>query len=191
LGWKGLKASEYVDKSDYGFLSTPNIKNNDIAFEKAYFITQKRYNESPEIMLEKGDVVLAKDGSTLGTVNIIKSLPFKCTVNSSLAVLRSFNKDRLNSSYLMFFLKSEKCQNNIDMKKDGMGVPHLFQSDINNFVIPIPPFLEQTTIIAHIKKETTKIDNAITLQQKQIEKLKEYKATLINSAVTGKIKVVQ
>jgi type I restriction enzyme S subunit len=34
-----------------------------------------------------------------------------------------------------------------------------------------------------------KIDQAIALQQQQIEKLKEYKTTLINSAVTGKIKI--
>ena len=36
LGWKGLKAHEYVDKSDYKFLATPNIKAYEIDFEKAY-----------------------------------------------------------------------------------------------------------------------------------------------------------
>ncbi|MEY4141284.1 MAG: hypothetical protein RL110_655, partial [Bacteroidota bacterium] len=34
-----------------------------------------------------------------------------------------------------------------------------------------------------------KIMIAINAKEKEIEKLKEYKATLINSAVTGKIKV--
>ncbi|MGJ1229084.1 restriction endonuclease subunit S, partial [Sphingobacterium siyangense] len=42
LGWKGLKADEYLDKSDFGFLSTPNIKNDEIAFDKAYYITKYR-----------------------------------------------------------------------------------------------------------------------------------------------------
>jgi type I restriction enzyme S subunit len=51
------------------------------------------------------------------------------------------------------------------------------------------PLEEQTAIVTHIQTQTTKIDKAIALQQQQIEKLKEYKATLINSAVTGKIKV--
>lgn len=36
----------------------------------------------------------------------------------------------------------------------------------------------------------TKIDKAIALQEQMIDKLKEYKATFINSAVTGKIKVL-
>jgi len=65
-----------------------------------------------------------------------------------------------------------------------------FNNLIHRFLI-VPPIDEQIAIVAHIEKETTKIAKAITLQQKQIEKLKEYKATLINSAVTGKIKVVQ
>jgi type I restriction enzyme S subunit len=52
-----------------------------------------------------------------------------------------------------------------------------------------PPIEEQAAIVAHIETQSTKIDKTIALQQQQIEKLKEYKATLINSAVTGKIKV--
>ncbi|MEN8170996.1 MAG: restriction endonuclease subunit S [Pseudomonadota bacterium] len=53
----------------------------------------------------------------------------------------------------------------------------------------LPPLSEQMTIAEWIDTESTKIDKAIELQQHQIDKLKEYKATLINSAVTGKIKV--
>ncbi len=190
LGWKGLKADEYVEQSPYGFLSTPNIKNNDIAFEDAYFISEFRYNESPEIMLQVGDVLLVKDGSTLGISNLVKTLPVKCTVNSSIAVLRVIDLERLTPMYLNLFLKSETCQNLIEKKKDGMGVPHLFQRDINNFSIPIFDIQDQKRIVAHIGNKTSKIDAAISLQEQQIEKLKEYKATLIDGAVTGKIKVV-
>jgi len=73
--------------------------------------------------------------------------------------------------------------------KDGMGVPYLSQSDINNFSVPLPSFEEQKQIANHIETQSSKIDKAISLQERQIEKLKEYKATLIDSAVTGKIKV--
>jgi type I restriction enzyme M protein len=53
----------------------------------------------------------------------------------------------------------------------------------------IPPITEQIAIVEFLDQKTTLIDEAIELKQKEIEKLKEYKATLINSAVTGKIKV--
>ncbi|MFA8300303.1 MAG: restriction endonuclease subunit S [Hyphomicrobiales bacterium] len=189
LGWKGLKASEYVDNSNYKFLSTPNIKNEIIDFNSAYHITEYRYYESPEIMLEIGDVLLVKDGSTLGISNTIKYLPSKCTVNSSIAILRIINKGKLYNGYLNYFIKSKTLQNIIEIMKDGMGVPHLFQSDINNFSIPLPPLHEQHQIVTYIEKENGKTDKAIRIQGQQIEKLKEYKASLINSVVTGKVRV--
>jgi type I restriction enzyme S subunit len=53
----------------------------------------------------------------------------------------------------------------------------------------LPPQKEQIAISKRIETVTTKIATAIACKQAEIEKLKEYKATLINSAVTGKIKV--
>lgn len=48
---------------------------------------------------------------------------------------------------------------------------------------------EQDEIVKYVENQSNKIDQAIVFQTQQIEKLKEYKTTLINSAVTGKIKV--
>ena len=53
----------------------------------------------------------------------------------------------------------------------------------------VPPIEEQTAIVTHIQTQSEKIDKTIAIQEQMIHKLKEYKATLINSAVTGKIKV--
>jgi type I restriction enzyme S subunit len=48
---------------------------------------------------------------------------------------------------------------------------------------------EQAAIVTHIEAQSAKIDKAIAVQQQQIRSLKELKATLIDGAVTGKIKV--
>ena len=140
-------------------------------------------------MLQDGDILLVKDGSTLGISNIVKNLPFKCTVNSSIAVLRKFQKEQYLPGFLNYYLKTSSIQNHIKLVKDGMGVPHLFQSDIKNFVLIIPPIIEQEQIIEFIEYEVEKIDAGISLIEDQIQKMKEYKTTLINDAVTGKIKV--
>lgn len=65
----------------------------------------------------------------------------------------------------------------------------LYFDKFGNVEIPYPSQEEQSTIVAHIETQSAKIDQAIAIQQQQIDKLKEYKATLINSAVTGKIRV--
>lgn len=186
LGWKGLKAEEYVEKG-YGFLSTPNLKYREIDFKNINYITEERYLESPEIMLEIGDVLLAKDGSTLGIVNVVRDLPIQSTVNSSIAVLRPTKK--INSVYFYYYLKSTYIQDVINQIKDGMGVPHLFQADIKKFKVLLPPLTEQQSIAKFLDEETLKIEKLIVNVKSQIDKLKEYRQALIYEAVTGKMDV--
>jgi type I restriction enzyme S subunit len=185
LGWKGLKASEYVDEG-YIFLATPNIKGEKIDFENVNYITAGRYFESPEIMLEVGDVLIAKDGSTLGITNVIRQLPAPATVNSSIAVIRPKPRT-FDSVYLYYFLASEFTQSVIQQMKDGMGVPHLFQADLRKFIVLTPSLEEQQLIANYLDKETAKIDRLISKVQDGVEKLKEYRTALISAAVTGKI----
>jgi len=61
--------------------------------------------------------------------------------------------------------------------------------NLNSIEVPIPPINEMDQIRNYIENINLKVDTAISLKEQEIEKLKEYKATLINSAVTGKIKV--
>lgn len=186
LGWKGLKAEEYVD-AGYVFLSTPNIKNTLIDFENVNYISKERYDESPEIKLSIGDVLLAKDGSTLGTVNVVRTLPKESTVNSSIAIITPSR--RINSVYLYYLFQSDYLQSIIQMKKGGMGVPHLFQGDIVKFSIPLPPLDEQQSIAFYLDQKTVQIDALISDINEQIEKLKEYRQATISEVVTGKVAV--
>jgi len=181
VGWKALKADEYVDEG-YIFLSTPNIKNKDIDFANVNYITYERYIESPEIMLQEEDILLTKDGSTLGTINIVTSLPSEATVNSSIAVIRF--KKQLFIKYLFYQILSEFIQNKISFKKSGMGVPHLFQRDINNFFIVIPPFPEQKAIAHYLDTKTAQIDRKIDLLTQKANQYGNLKQSLINETVT-------
>lgn len=181
VGWKALKASEYVDNG-YAFLSTPNIKNKDIDFHKVNYISHERYVESPEIMLREDDILLAKDGSTLGIVNIVTSLPRETTVNGSIAVLR-FKKSVFNK-YIFYQIESKYIQDKIQLKKSGMGVPHLFQQDINNFIILSPPLSEQTAIAAYLDEKTAQLDRKIELLDQKAAQYGKLKQSLINETVT-------
>ena len=187
VGWKALKADEYVDEG-YAFLSTPNIKGKHIDFDNTNRITEERYIESPEIILEIGDVLLAKDGSTLGITAYVDELPRAATVNSSIAVLKTFNS-KLYSEYLYWFLLGEYMQNIIQRKKEGMGVPHLFQKDINKFTILIPDFEEQKRICEKLRDSVGRLDFLLDEVRKSIDLLREYRTSLISAAVTGKINV--
>jgi type I restriction enzyme S subunit len=164
------------------FLATPNLKGRNIDFGDVNYINEVRYNESPEIKLNEGDVLLAKDGSTLGTVNVVRVLPRPATVNSSIAVITP--RQRLDSLFLYYLFQSLYLSSTIDQIKGGMGVPHLFQEDLNKFYLPLPPELEQSSIAAFLDRETAKIDALVEEQKRLIELLKEKRQAIITHAVT-------
>ena len=158
LGWRGLTADEYVDDG-VPMLATPDIKHASIDFKGANRITLERYNESPEIALGLGDVLLTKDGATIGICNVVRELPELATVNGSIAVITPGNE--LAGEFLYYVIISGYAQSIFDRLRGGMGVPHLFQSDIKRVRIPLPPLDEQIAIADYLDEQTLRIDTLI------------------------------
>lgn len=154
LGWKGLKAEEYVD-TGYPFLSAYHIVNNHLSWENLNYITAERYDESPEIKLSIGDLLLVKDGAGIGKCARIDDMPLgEATVNSSLSVITP-NKS-LDYRYVYYYFLSPLFQNIITRLKNGMGVPHLTQESMKDIYLPLPTKIEQKEIADFLDKKHQK-----------------------------------
>ncbi len=81
-----------------------------------------------------------------------------------------------------------------EMKKHSRGIMdmrlRLYFDKFGDIRVPYPEQKEQQLIVNYIEENNHKINKAIDLQLQQIIKLKEYKTTLIDSVVTGKVRVV-
>ena len=186
LGWRGLKANEYVD-SGYVFLSAFNIVNNKMQWDNVNFINKFRYDESPEIKLKIGDILLVKDGAGIGKCARVDELPLgEATANGSLAFITP--KPDLDYRYLHYFLICDSFKKYTELLLTGMGVPHFTQGAMKKVKIPIPPINEQKRIVFHLDKEVGEFDLAIGRLEKQISFLQERKQIIISEVVTGKIK---
>ncbi len=97
------------------------------------------------------------------------------------------NKENIDKIYFNWLLHRYDIA---FMKTLGAGVRQTLNfGDIAETLLVNPPIDEQMQIAEYIENQTTKIDIAIELQQNYISKLKEYKASLIDSVVTGKVRV--
>lgn len=132
-----------------------------------------------------GDILFGKLRPYLAKVFLAKEEGI-CT--TEFLVYRNGNE--IYNWYLHLLMLSFEFINLIDSSTYGSKMPRANSDFIGNQLIPIPPIKEQIEIADYIEKATTKIATAISLKEQEIEKLKEYKSTLINSAVTGKIKIV-
>jgi type I restriction enzyme S subunit len=65
----------------------------------------------------------------------------------------------------------------------------LYWDDFKNLLTLVPPRDEQLTIVKRIAEASQKIEDAVAIKEEEIAVLNEYKTSLINEAVTGKIKV--
>jgi type I restriction enzyme S subunit len=69
-------------------------------------------------------------------------------------------------------------------------VPILNKTKHENIEFIIPPLSEQQQIVSYLDEHTQLIDKTISLEERRIELLKEYRQSLISEVVTGKRKVV-
>lgn len=189
LGWKGLKADEYQEMG-YPFLSAFNIIKDKLDWNDVNCISKERYDESPEIKLSLGDILVVKDGAGIGKCARVDSLPKgEATVNSSLAVITPKQKVAYRFEY--YYLLSAPFQYVIWFLKIGMGVPHLTQENMRDIIMVCPTIEEQERIADYLDVKCTEIDNLISIKLSKIDSLKEYKKSIIYEYVTGKKEVIE
>lgn len=157
IGWKGLKKNEYLPHSDYRIINGESLTDDGIDWSKAGYITKERYDESPEIMLQEGDILVSKDG-TIGKIGYITSLATPTTVASGIFVIRNLNPELIDTRFIYNFLCSKRFKDFITMRTEGSVIPHLYQKDFVELDFPLPPIDEQKRIVSILDAISSKID---------------------------------
>jgi type I restriction enzyme, S subunit len=136
--------------------------------------------------VDPGDFVLNNQQAWRGSVGVSMHAGIVSPAYIVLALSPDFDPEFAN-----YYFRSPALVSHYLIGSKGVGTiqRNLYWPKLRTTAISIPPIDEQIEIVEYIRTETEKIDRAISLKNDQIKALREYKATLINSAVTGKIKV--
>jgi type I restriction enzyme S subunit len=137
-------------------------------------------------LVQPGDIVFNMMRAWQGAIGAVKVRGMV-----SPAYIIAVPNEKIVSSYFEYQYRCPEFIQQMDRNSKGITDfrKRLYWGEFKQLLTVVPPTEEQAAIVAHIEIESTKIDRAISLQQQQIHKLKEYKATLINNAVTGKVRV--
>ncbi|MBB1506161.1 restriction endonuclease subunit S [Vibrio alginolyticus] len=137
----------------------------------------------------KNDLVFNKLKAHLG-VFFKSNIEFKGLVSPDYAVYKC--KEHIyDAKYLEILFRHPSYIQQFIIRATGVveGLIRLYTGDLFDIPVPVAPSGEQAEILAYTKSQSSAYEKAIEIQQNQIEMLKEYKTSLINSAVTGKIKI--
>jgi len=176
------------DKGNYKlkpYLKSKNIQwlNVEIESVDEMWFSEK---EMLDYRLKKGDLILS-EGGEVGKTCIWNNELEECYIQNSAHKVTVYDEN-ISEYYLYIFYTIGKF-GVFDSIVNRVSIGHLTKDKLSNIEIINPPKEEQTQIAEFIETATTKIATAISLKEQEIEKLKEYKMSLIDGVVTAKIKV--
>lgn len=102
-----------------------------------------------------------------------------------------YTRQQANPQYLYYLFKTPMYMEIFKNYSTGIAEHRMRLYPVNFFKIPavVPPLEEQNEIVAYLDKRVKDADELISLTQQQIEKLKEYRQSVISEVVTGKVAV--
>jgi type I restriction enzyme S subunit len=158
--------------------------------EPKSFIDEITITES--IKVNKGTLFFTGDGETLEEIG-------KCVVylgEEEIYVGGGINvftpkTDKVSPIYLSYVMSSTSCVYQKSIGGKGEIVVHIYSKQLRDIQFGLPKLEEQQEIVEYLDKHTKEIDDLVSMEQKKIELLKEYRQSLISEVITGKIKVVE
>ena len=197
--WVILPLTKYSTRVDYRgktpekveegrlLVTTRNIKNGVLDYQISQeYIKESQYKDVMSRGLPQiGDILFTME-APLGHSAIVDREDI--AIAQRIIKFR-LNPEMLNSYFVNYYFQTDIFQNYLYSLGTGSTALGIKASKLGILKLIAPNLDEQGKIVEFLKLEEKKFNSAFELVQQQIEKLKEYKTTLINDAVTGKIKV--
>ena len=136
-------------------------------------------------LLKKHDILLALMGATIG-----KSSSYDyddlTLLNQRAGIIRA---NKIDQSFLRCLIQSDAFCGVIDFLCYGGARENIGREEVGGISVRAPSMVEQQAIADFLDCQTAKIDALVDKAEEAMERLREYRTTLIAAAVTGKIDV--
>ncbi|MES2837021.1 MAG: restriction endonuclease subunit S [Bacteroidota bacterium] len=184
------KGGEYFG-TGFPFLTYGDVYNDIELPNQLSGLAESNSKDQKQFSVQEGDVFFTRTSETVDEIGFASTCLHTIDQATFAGFLIRFRpkKNVLFKGYSKFYFSSKTHRSFFVGEMNLVIRASLSQELLKRLPVVIPPMKEQIEIAEYIETFSTKIITAITLKVREIEKLKEYKASLINSAVTGKIKV--
>lgn len=160
-----------TDIDEYGNLRDETFKSLDPEKAKDY-------------LLEKGDVLFARSGATVGKTYIFNEDYAACFAGY---LIKAKCGKKLLPDFLYLYTNSIQYDNWKNSVFVQATIQNIGADKYSLLPIVVPSIEEQQSIIAYVNAKLGVIVNVLADIQSQIEDLKAYKSSIITEAVTGKM----
>lgn len=171
----------YFNGSDVPWITVAEVTNGDGKFvEKTdTFLTNEGAKHSRRV--ESGTLLLSNSGATLGVPKVTK---IEGCINDGSVAFYNLKMDKM---FLLYIFRARTLE--LRKQMQGYGQPNLNTDIVKNIEVTLPPEEEQKKIVTFLDSKCECIENYIRQKDIVLQKLKEYKKSLIYEVVIGKKEV--
>jgi type I restriction enzyme, S subunit len=171
----GIRMIRITDISDWGELNADNGK----------FLDEVEVPK--EFLIKKYDVLFCRSGHTVGK----SYLHLSDGLFTSGGYLVRFNfRNYVQSKFIFYNSKAQIFWDWLKTNTVVSTIENVNGDKYQNYIFPLPPLKEQEQIVAYLDEKTSIIDKSISIEERRIGLLKEYRQSIISQVITGKIKVI-
>ena len=165
-------ATPYYVESGHFYLESNNIKDGQINHSSEIFVNDEFYEKQRDKWLHTGDMVMVQSGH-VGHAAVI---PAELDNSAAHALIMFRNpKEKIEPYFLNYQYQTNKSKNKIESITIGNTIKHILSSDMQEFIVDMPDYNEQTKIGQYFSH----LDHLITLHQRKLEKLKLIKKSFL------------
>lgn len=185
------KSGDYFG-TGYPFVNYGDIYNNYSLPKTVSALAESTDEDRLNYSVEKGDVFFTRTSETIDEIGIAST----CLEKIENAVFSGFtirfrpqNKTELFEGYSKFFFRSNFVRNSLTKEMNLVTRASLSQVLLKSLPVLLPIFADQKEIASYLENYSENCNVIKEKLKQQIEKLKEYRQSVISEAVTGKIDV--
>lgn len=182
VGWKGYTKKDLVPLGPYAIGAKHIDKECKLDLSEPTYLSKIKYLESPEIMVQAGDILIVQRG-TIGKLVLIEEDIGDATINPSMVIVRTRNS---SPSFVRYFLLSRQGQKQIILDTSSTGVPMISQRQIENFEIAFPPTIEEQDAIATALSD---VDALLSALDRLMAKKRDLKHAAMQQLLTGETRL--
>lgn len=177
----GLSNSAEIT-GNYRLLRITDIQDGCVNWDSVPFTS----TEEPEkYLLNRGDIVFARTGATVGKSFLISDLPYDSVYASYLIRIRLISG--ISANYIYQFFNSYCYWEQVTGKTVGVGQPNCNGTSLKELFIPLPPQNEQNRIVP-VADNLLKIADIISIErEKLIELINKTKSKILDLAIRGQL----
>lgn len=181
--------SEIYSSTGITFLRSQNIHNDGLRVDDVVFISDEIDEEMSNTRVLGNDILLNITGGSIGRACIYPMTIQKANVNQHVCIIRSI-ENLVDIKFLYYIIICDIGATAINVYQSGANREGLNFEQIANINIPYPTLNEQIEISEYLEEKCSQIDSVIEQKNKLLEKLTDYKKSLIYECVTGKKEVI-